>query len=824
MSRPTPRPRGAIAFGSALATLAASTVLIALPAQAVSPDVVISEVYGGGGNSGSLLKQDFIELYNTSASPVDLAGWSVQYASSTGTFNAKTDLTGSVAPGGYYLIGEGVGAGGTVDLPTTDDAGAIAMSGSGAKVALVTTTTLLTGCGTISGPSCTLDPTTLDLVGWGTTATDFEGARAPATSNPTSITRDATGTDTDSNVADFTLLEPPLPTNTAGETPDYGAEPEPCGGATPVPATISEVQGAGHLSTVADDCVETTGVTTAVSGIGYWIQDPTGDGDPLTSDAVFVFTEAAGVKPAVGDAVTVIGTVSEFRSGSAGLSTTELIDSAFDITAIGQPLPAPVLLGAGGVLPPPDVIDHDSPTRHDVEVPPSTFDPAEDAIDFYEQYEGMLIQLNDPVAVAPTNRFGEIVVKMRGSSGYVRTANGGVVYSSYDSPHPRRLVLDDVLIGAGMMPSVNTGDEVVGSVVGPLDYGFNNWRMYPTSVPATQSGGTTRTSADPARTRQLAVATFNVENLDPNDPQEKFDALAAIVVDNLAAPDIVALEEVQDNNGATNDGTVAADQTLDKFVAAIASAGGPSYEWADIDPVDGADGGEPGGNIRVAFIYRTDRGLSFVQRGEGDATTPTEAITIEGELALTLSPGRVNPQDSAAWAATRKPLAGEFVWRGEKLFVIANHFSSKGGDEPLFGRFQPPDRSSEVRRHLQAASVNEFVQELLDVDPDANIAVVGDLNDFEFSDTVKILTDDGSDLADLIQFLKPKQRYTYVYEGNSQVLDHILVGPSLAPDQGSKSVRTRRDYEVVHVNADFADQVSDHDTQVVRLRFGSGTP
>ena len=80
-----------------------------------------------------------------------------------------------------------------------------------------------------------------------------------------------------------------------------------------------------------------------------------------------------------------------------------------------------------------------------------------------------------------------------------------------------------------------------------------------------------------------------------------------------------------------------------------------------------------------------------------------------------LSPGRVEPQDPA-WEATRKPLAGEFRMRGKKVFLIANHFSSKGGDEPLFGRFQPPTRSTEVARHAQAQVVNDFVDELLAVD------------------------------------------------------------------------------------------------------------
>jgi predicted extracellular nuclease len=121
--------------------------------------------------------------------------------------------------------------------------------------------------------------------------------------------------------------------------------------------------------------------------------------------------------------------------------------------------------------------------------------------------------------------------------------------------------------------------------------------------------------------------------------------------------------------------------------------------------------------------------------------------------------------------------------------------------------------------------VNEFVQELLAIDEDANVVVVGDINDFEFSETIDILTDGGADLADLIQYKKPKQRYTYVFEGNSQVLDHILVGPSLAPvSPEGKPVRVRKNYDIVHVNADFFDQVSDHDTQVVRLRFGTGLP
>ena len=125
-----------------------------------------------------------------------------------------------------------------------------------------------------------------------------------------------------------------------------------------------------------------------------------------------------------------------------------------------------------------------------------------------------------------------------------------------------------------------------------------------------------------------------------------------------------------------------------------------------------------------------------------------------------------------AWAATRKPLAGEFTWKGATLLAIANHFSSKGGDDPLFGRFQPPIRSSEVARHQQAASVNAFVDQILAADKKANVVVLGDINDFEFSETTQIL--EGGELSSLLHVLPKAERYSYVFEGNSQVLDQIL--------------------------------------------------
>lgn len=140
--------------------------------------------------------------------------------------------------------------------------------------------------------------------------------------------------------------------------------------------------------------------------------------------------------------------------------------------------------------------------------------------------------------------------------------------------------------------------------------------------------------------------------------------------------------------------------------------------------------------------------------------------------------------------------------------MIANHFNSKGGDQPLFGRFQPPQRSSEVQRAAQANIVGQFVQSLRARDAAAKVVVLGDLNDFQFSDTLTILKQAG--LVDLVENLPESERYTYVFDGNSQALDHIMVSNSLAQS-------ALPEYDVVHVNAEFADQTSDHDPEVATL-------
>jgi uncharacterized protein len=899
----------------------ALVAMLAGASQAVavgSPNLVISQVYGGGGNSGAPLTNDYIELFNRGSSPVDLTGYSLQYTSATGTgllgsaTNLLTELPATIlSPGHYFLVQESGGTTGAA-LPTPDlvDATPINMSATGGKVALATGTTSL-GCNGNPTPcSAAALARIVDFVGYDG-ASFWEGfptgTPAPTLTNATAAFRLNGGcTDTDSNGADFTAGAP-TPRNSFSapqfcdvETAPSVSSTTPANGATDVPGTtnitisfsepvnlasgwysiacatsgshtttatggpqtfvldpdagfvpnetctvtvnaaqvtdvdaldppdtmaadyvfsfttqpplsvtaIHDIQGPSQISPKANQNV--TGVNGIVTGKrtnGFYMQDPNADASDATSEGIFVFTSSAP-NVAVGDAVRVNGRVQEFRPGgatTANLTTTELTSPSVSVVSSGNPLPAPTIVGSGGRIPLGETIEDDA-VSGDVESS-GTFDPGSDGLDFWESMEGMRVQLDNPVAVGPTNAFGEtMVVGDNGANASVRTARGGLLLRK-DDANPERVVADDVIVP---LPALNVGDHYSGPLVGVLDYNFGNFFLEVTQQVDAVHDGVTPESTTAAAAKEVAVGTFNFENLDPTDPPSKFARLAGILVDNMKAPDIVSGEEVQDDNGPTDNGVVGSDATLDQLVAAIQAAGGPHYDYRYINPVNDQDGGEPGGNIRQVFLFRTGRGVSFVDRPGGGSTTATTVVNGASGPQLSASPGRIDPTNTA-FNSSRKPLAGEFMFNGAHLFVIANHFNSKGGDDPLMGHFQPPTRSSEAQRHQQAQIVHDFVASILAADPNANVVVDGDLNDFEFSDTVSILK--SGVLTDLMDSLPQNERYSYVFEGNSQTLDHILTSNAL--------LQVPHVYDVVHVNSEFADQASDHDPSVVRITLNS---
>ena len=251
------------------------------------------------------------------------------------------------------------------------------------------------------------------------------------------------------------------------------------------------------------------------------------------------------------------------------------------------------------------------------------------------------------------------------------------------------------------------------------------------------------------------------------------------------------MQEVQDNSGAANDGTTSADQTAQTLIAAIAAAGGPKYEYVDVAPPNGADGGQPGGNIRVAYLYQPAR------------------------VALI---GSVERIEDDAFRRSRKPLKAAFDFKGTKLTVINCHFSSKFGSPPLFGRIQPPTNGGLTQRLAQAKFIHDLVAELLTADPNANIVVLGDLNESPFplapvqpppGDVLQTLAGTPPILFNLGDAVDGDLAYSYNFQGISQQLDYLLVSSAL--------LALQPEFDYVHVNTEFPNQASDHDPILARL-------
>ena len=680
-----------LAVVSSIALVTTAAVGLSAPARAASTTVVIEQVYGGGGNSGGQFTNDFVELFNPSSSDVDLTGWSVSYFSASATTPASTTaLSGTIAAHHAYLVQEAAGSTpGAAALPTPDATGTANLAASSGRVDL-------------SDGSSAL----VDRVGYGT-ATTFEGtAAAPGLSNTTADVRTSPCTDTDQNADDFGAAAPALE-NSSVAAPACTQPP-------PVKetATIDQIQGAAHVSPlVGHSLSDVTGVVTATSSNGFWFQQVAGvDKDPATSEGLFVFTSKAPTVE-VGDNVSVSGTVAEFRSASApaDLSVTELTGPKVTVSSGGNPLPAPVVIGVDRT-PPAQTVESGDPGN--IESPGVSFDPRRNALDFDESLEGMRVALRNARAVGPTDTdFGETPVIPGNAKNVTDSARGGIIYNSYNRPNAARLIADDELLPAGTGPVADVGDRFSGETVGVMDYSFDEFHLMLIQAPTVVHHNLQREVTHSPSPKQLAVATFNVENLAPSDPQTKFDRLAGQIVHNLAAPDLIALEEIQDNDGATDDGVVTADQTLDKLVAAIAAItgpGGPTYQWREIDPVNDTDGGQPGGNIRQAFLFRTDRGLALVDRAGGDSTTPVAVQNVAGQPQLSCQPGSDRPGERCVDGepqAARRPvhLARQAVLRDGQSLRLQARRRPDLRPVPAAGAFQrdPTARAGHRGPHLR---------------------------------------------------------------------------------------------------------------------------
>ncbi|WP_114951450.1 Calx-beta domain-containing protein [Sphingosinicella terrae] len=549
----------------------------------------------------------------------------------------------------------------------------------------------------------------------------------------------------------------------------------------PLTLAVYQIQGEGHRSGYEGQPVTTSGVVTAVAANGFYLQDPNGDGNVRTSDALFVFTGAApGV--AVGDALEVSGTVAEFLPGgdATNLTITELISSNIVVQSSGNAVPDAVVIGAGGRLPPTSAIDDDGL---------SSYDPETDGIDFYESLEGMLATIEAPRVVVRTNEFGETYVVASGGEGASGVnGRGGITLSDGDY-NPEKIQIDATPgLFAGYDPQHSQGD-LLGDVTGIFSYGFGSYELLVTQAvtvtdDVTLDRETTELQGD---SDHLTVASFNVENLSPDSGAAKFNLLAEDIVYSLAAPDIVALQEVQDGNGLNGSDPLSGAATAQLLIDAIAAAGGPNYVYVEVAPSSqGSTGGASGGNIRNGYLYNADR-VGYV----------------DGSARLIEDP---------AFNGSRRPLVADFTFNGETVKLINVHFTSRIGSDPLWGSSQPPADAGDASRTQQAEAVRAYVNGELATDPSLKLGVFGDFNGFWFEESVTAL-EAGGVMTDLHRLLDAAERYTYLFDGNLQAIDHgVVTGGLLAGAQ----------FDVVHINAEQAEgagRSSDHDPIVARFRI-----
>jgi hypothetical protein len=583
--------------------------------------------------------------------------------------------------------------------------------------------------------------------------------------------------------------------------------------------TIHALLGPGHLSPYAGQQVSgIAGVVTDVTSNEFYLQDPTNVGGTPFKQAIIVYT---GKKPAVvaGDDVTVAGEVTEYYPDQSdtpsALPTAEIEDPTVSVVSTGNPMPAPIMIGSPGVTPPAqDIYPVHGSQSVDVTTV-NSFNPHSSALDFYFGLYSEYVGVQDPVAVEPANDYAFAVAPDNGA-GALRTAAGGLADISNATVNSRRL---EVYAPDGVnAPDVDTGDHFSSPVAGIMEEYEGNPELDLTQTPGVVSSGLTRQVAKPAQPGELTVATYNLDNLAPTASAAKWAALGSEITTNLGAPDILSVQEIQDNDGETDDGVVDATVTLNDLVNAIKAAGGPTYSWTEIDPVNDQDGGAPGGNIRQVILYRTDTGLTF-DSIPGGGSAIADSVTGHGSsTALAQSPGRVDP-NNPAWAdtetltspattrtelssASRKPLAAQFTWKGHTVFVINNHLTAKLADDADFGRYRSPVQWSEIQRVQQGQILNGYVTSIEKANPAADVIVLGDMNDDGFSPAFQAMAAHGA-LIDTERSLPKTQQYDYVFDGDSEELSGLLASPAL--------YRYVTFAGPVHFNADFYGQTSDHD-------------
>ncbi|KZT19529.1 DNase I-like protein [Neolentinus lepideus HHB14362 ss-1] len=598
--------------------------------------------------------------------------------------------------------------------------------------------------------------------------------------------------------------------------------------------SVADIQGAAFQSPLKNKVVhDVRGVVTAKGPRGFWISGPSAN-DSRVSNGLNVFTKSASIlrQVKVGDDISLSGRVVEYRSSFKpnDLFLTQLsTPSSLMVLSSGNTI-KPVVLG----------VDRSPPTQQlsaldltgdldgylsvpnnqsQLEVSNATLQPDLFGLDFWESLEGQLVVVNKPTALNYPTRFNELWVhgdwpvtgkNKRGGLTVTFGPNG------YPDANPEAILIGKPLDDT-KNPPVTVG-TTLSNIVGVVTYQYGYYSILPLTAPTVVSTPDYTIPATSFVPRddscELVMADYNIENMGPRS--HHLPIIAEHIVESLGLPDLLFLQEIQDDSGAKDDGTVSANLTLTRLVNAIADAsGGVEYRFIDVDPKNNEDGGQPGGNIRVAYLYRPQKIRLLPGSPAGHALDPSKPfLDSTKNVALTFNPGRIDPSNDV-WIEARKPLA--VAWQtssGDRFYTVDVHFSSKRGSTSSHGSARTPVNGRVEIRAKQANMTANFVRNILDLDPSANVVVAGDFN--EYTQTRSVYNGLAEVLHDIdeISNVDPVERYTYVYDQNTQQIDHIFV---------SNAIKNRgTDVEHVHVNnwaPLLKDRASDHDPSVFRVKI-----
>lgn len=589
--------------------------------------------------------------------------------------------------------------------------------------------------------------------------------------------------------------------------------------------SIAEVNGPRFLSSYNGQSVNISGLVTARYSSGFWIRSLEHDEDSRTSESIYIYGSNLG-NFTTGDIVALSGTVQEYRSSSAYNYLTEISrPQNITILSSGHPV-APVEIGkdtsnpptqdfssldVGGIFGVPN--DASRVSTANPELQPDNF-----GIDFWESLMGELVTIKNPRAIAKPNQYGDTwVVGEWPVTGLNR--RGGLTMRSGDA-NPEAIIIGTPLDGTSNPDDGKLGDKLE-DITGVVYQAFGFYRILPTTslvVKETPSP----VLPDPQKfllkgsCAALTVGSYNIENFYPGSPE--LEGRAEHIAKYLDAPDLLFLQEVQDNNGETNNGVVSADESINTLINATAELTGWRYAFVDIAPENNKDGGAPGGNIRTSYLYNPSV-LRLKNPNPGSATDAVSVQKGSGFLSgptLNFNPGRIDPSNSA-WSDSRKPLVAHWEFKSilcrlSDFFTVNVHFGSKGGSTTIHGDARPPVNKGVEKRTAQANITANFVSEILKYDSNAAVIVAGDFNEFAFVEPLEVFTEySGLVDLDVAAGVPEVERYTYLYDSNCQQLDHMYVSRKIA--------RRSPRYEHVHVNTwlNYDDAVSDHDPSVARL-------